>query len=106
MAFYLKCQNRYGLPLDNRRAYTKLDWIVWTATLAETRRDFQALVGPAYDFVHHSPTRVPLSDWYWTNDATQVGFQARSVVGGVFAGMLKDDAMWKKWAARARGVTK
>jgi hypothetical protein len=102
IAFYLTKQNRYGLPLDNRRAYTKLDWIVWTATLAETRRDFQALVGPAYDFAHHSPTRVPLTDWYWTNDATQVGFQARSVVGGVFAPMLKNDAVWKKWAGRAR----
>ena len=106
IAFYLKSQNRYGLPLDNRRAYTKLDWIVWTATLAETRRDFQALVGPAYDFAHHSPTRVPLSDWYWTNDATQVGFQARSVVGGVFAKMLKDDATWKKWAGRAKPASK
>ncbi len=106
LAFYLKVQNRYGLPLDSRRAYTKLDWIVWTATLAETRSDFQAFIAPAYDFMHRSPTRVPLTDWYWTNDATQVGFQARSVVGGVFSKMLKDDATWKKWADRARAGSK
>ncbi len=102
IAFYLKTQSRFGLPLDNRRAYTKLDWVVWTATLAEEPKDFQALVGPAYDFADHTPTRVPLSDWYWTNDATQVGFQARSVVGGVFAKMLTDSGVWKKWADRAR----
>ena len=99
IAFYLTHQNRYGLPLDNRRDYTKLDWILWTATLAERPADFEAIVAPAYDFANDSPSRVPLTDWYDTKTAKQQGFQARSVVGGLFIKMLADPAMWKKYAA-------
>jgi hypothetical protein len=84
IAFYLKSQNGYGLPLDNRKEYTKLDWLLWTASLAERDSDFQALVAPVHRFLNETPSRVPMSDWYWTTDGKQAGFQARSVVGGVF----------------------
>ncbi len=98
--FYLTKQNKYGLPLDNRRTYTKLDWILWTATLADNQADFEKIVGPAYDFANESESRVPLTDWYDTVTAKQQGFQARSVVGGLFVKMLADPAMWKKYAGR------
>ena len=98
IAFYEKQQNQYGLPLDNRSQYTKLDWIYWTAALTESQKDFDALIDPTYRFASESPSRVPLTDWYWTQDAKQRGFQARSVVGGLFIKMLTDDSVWKKWA--------
>jgi hypothetical protein len=100
MTFYRRVQERYGLPLDNRRLYSKLDWITWTATLTGSRSDFEALVNPVFDMLNQTPNRVPMTDWFWTHDATKVGFQARSVVGGVYLRLLYDEAVWKKWAER------
>jgi len=97
MAFYKKSQLAYGLPLDNRKEYTKLDWILWTATLAETPADFAALLDPVFDWLNKTPDRVPLTDWYWTNSGKQTGFQARPVVGGILIKMLADPASVKRW---------
>ena len=100
VAFYKTKQNRYGLPLDSRENYTKVDWILWSASLTGKKADVVTFADPVYDFLNDSPSRVPLNDWYRTTNATQVGFQARSVVGGVFIPVLNNRQMWQKWAAR------
>ena len=98
-AFYATKLNLYGLPLDVRKGYTKLDWSVWSATMGSP--DFFAeIVAHERAFLSATTDRVPMSDWHETESARRVGFKARSVVGGVFIKMLAEPAMWKKWASR------
>lgn len=102
LAFYMKKINRYGLPLDGRADYTKLDWSIWTATLTSDRSQFDAIMNPIYQWIEDSPSRVPLTDWYDTKTGKQVGFQARSVVGGAFIKALADPALTAEYRKQAR----
>ena len=97
LAFYLQHLNQYGLPLDNRADYTKLDWEIWTATLSDEPSQFTALMDPIAKWLRETPTRVPLGDWYDTKTGVALHFQARSVVGGVFVKALADKKLTEKW---------
>jgi hypothetical protein len=97
LAHYRKIQGEYGLPLDNRRTYTKIDWILWSATLTRNDDDFAAILAPVMKFLQETPDRIPLTDWYETTNAKKVGFQARSVVGGIFLKLLYDENFRKSY---------
>ena len=92
-ASYAARLNPYGMPLDNRADYTKSDWLVWTATLAPDKEQFMAFIHPLWLAYHVSPSRVPMTDWYSTVTSQQIGFQNRTVQGGLFIKLLEQKGL-------------
>jgi hypothetical protein len=103
MAYYMTKMNEFGLPLDVRADYTKLDWSVWTATLASDPKQFNTIIDAIYKWINETPDRVPLSDWYDTKTGKHISFAARSVVGGVFIKALSDPDIAAKWNKKSGG---
>ncbi|HHY81854.1 MAG TPA: DUF4965 domain-containing protein [Clostridiales bacterium] len=81
--------NRYGVPLDNRRDYTKSDWIMWCAAMNERPEDVEVFAEPLARFLQESPDRVPFSDWFDTNTGIHHSFQNRTVQGGLYMPLLR-----------------
>lgn len=78
----------YGIPLDNRAMYTKADWIMWVARLADTPEEREAIMLPVKKYLEDTTTRVPFSDWYDTQTGKMVSFKNRTVVGACFMPLL------------------
>jgi hypothetical protein len=100
VAYYKSALQPFGVPLDSRTKLTKTDWSLWSATLADNRADFEAIVSPIYDYLHRTTNRQPLVDSYVTDKIGSDGMHARPVVGGLFIKMLDEPELWKKWASR------
>ena len=88
--YYLTKQNKYGLPLDSRKDYSKNDWTMWTAAMAGDRETFLKFVEPVYKYINETESRVPTSDWYDTKTGLMAGFKARSVIGGFWMRVLEE----------------
>jgi hypothetical protein len=69
--------------------------------MADTQAQFDLFMNPIATWISEGPTRVPLTDWYDTISGKQEGFQARSVVGGVYIKALANKEIAKKWQALA-----
>lgn len=96
LKFYQTKMEKYGLPLDSRSLYTKVDWILWTSSMINSQEQFEKFIDPVIQYINETPQRVPISDWYWTDSAKQCAMQARCVVGGFWAPMLRNKVKWQK----------
>ena len=88
--FYLGKQSHYGLPLDSRDQMTKSDWIMWTAAMAPDTDTFLEFSDKHYDYINETPSRIPLSDFYWADNGVSCNFSARSVIAGLWMKVLMD----------------
>jgi hypothetical protein len=88
LAFYRSRVELYGCPLDGRSKLTKPEWMLWAASLADDPALFGDFVDRIVRYANETPNRVPLSDLYFTDNGRKIGFQARSVLGGLFVGLL------------------
>ncbi len=87
---YKQKMNVYGVPLDCRADYTKLDWLEWTTVMTDDREYLDAVNGAIAAMISETVDRVPMTDWYETLSGQKRCFQARSVVGGFFINQLAD----------------
>lgn len=88
--YWISRQNRYGLPLDSRASYTKTDWLVWCVALTDDKARIRTLLEPVCRYYHETGSRVPMTDWYDTVTGRAIHFRNRTVIGGIFALLLKD----------------
>ncbi|RFU31804.1 hypothetical protein B7463_g4530, partial [Scytalidium lignicola] len=91
--WYHSVRQKYGLPLDSRHLYTKLDWEFFAVAVAsqEVREEITESIAL---WVNETTTDRPLTDLYDTEQPGWPGinFKARPVVGGSFAYMSLERA--------------
>ena len=85
---YLGKMNRYGVPLDCRSDYTKVDWLMWSTCIWPDETYFDAVCRCIENMLNETLDRVPFTDWYYSSTADQHAFRNRSVVGGLFLPLL------------------
>ena len=85
---YIKRQNPYGMPLIDNSDFTNSGWIIWSATMASSQADFEALINPVWTCFSISPSRVPLPDWYSSITSIKLAGQNRTVQGALFMKLL------------------
>ena len=85
---YLTKLNRYGVPLDTRSDYTKLDWLMWSTRISDNREYFEKVCQSIVNMINETVDRVPLTDWYYTSTAAHYNFRNRTVVGGLFINLI------------------
>ena len=94
-AWYESQANEYGVPLDSRHDYAKLDWaMLMAASYKDTPAVRDAFLGGVHDYLAYGATPQAAPDLYDTLNASALPFVDRPVVGAVFA-LLAQNTSWK-----------
>ncbi len=88
IARYKKELLPYGVPLDSREKYTKSDWLVWAASLADNKEDFNVITDSLWNAYNTMRTWAPMTDWYYADTSDMRGFRHRTVQGGLFIKLM------------------
>ncbi len=78
----------YGIPLDSREKYTKSDWMIWAACLADSKEDFEFIADLLWGAYNTMRTRVAMTDWFYADTSEMVSFKHRTVQGGLFIKLM------------------
>ena len=88
IVLYMSKMNEYGVPLDCRDDYTKIDWLFWTTVMTDDKEYRDKVIESAYRFISETKDRVPICDLYFTTSGRMVAFQNRTVLGGIFINLI------------------
>lgn len=87
---YLSKACRYGVALDERKAISKTDWLIWVAALTDDKRKTEAFIDMVDLFMKENKRREPFEDYYNVAEGSGISFRNRTVQGAIFALLYRD----------------
>ena len=57
---YAEKMNRYGVPLDSRASFTKIDWLMWSTCIWEDKEYFHKVCEAIANMINETTDRVPM----------------------------------------------
>ena len=84
---YISKINEYGIPLDERKDYSKTDWQLWVASFANDELKNKIIDGIVH-YIKTGQVRTPFPDWYETKSGFSYFMKNRTVQGGIFFPLL------------------
>ena len=85
---YREKLNKYGVPLDFRKDFTKTDWMLWAACLDETNENVELFSEKIVAYLADALDKTCFSDWIETKKPKQSGFDHRTVQAGLWMPVL------------------
>lgn len=85
---YRQKLNKYGVPLDFRKDFTKTDWMLWAACLDETMENVELFSEKIVAYLADAQDKTCFSDWIETKKPKQKGFDHRTVQAGLWMPVL------------------